>query len=54
LESLGRHWQCPALIGYAETLLNDVENYAVADLETHLGQFAALVEQLVRNPRNEP
>jgi len=49
LEGLGRRWQCPALIGYAQTLLSDVENYAVADLETHLGQFAALVEELVRH-----
>jgi len=49
LESWGRRWQCPALIKYAQTLLHDVENYAVADLETHLGQFAALVEQLVRH-----
>jgi signal transduction histidine kinase/CheY-like chemotaxis protein len=49
LEGLGRRWQCPALVGYAQTLLSDVENYAVADLELHLGQFAALVEQLVRD-----
>lgn len=47
LEGLGRRWQCPALVAYAETILHDVENYAVADLELHLGQFAALVNELV-------
>jgi len=30
-------------------LLRDAENYAVTDLEKHLGEFAALVEQLARN-----
>ena len=46
LEGLGRRWQCPALTGYAQLILRDVESYAVADLEIHLGQFATLVEQL--------
>jgi hypothetical protein len=27
-------------------LLRDAENYAVTDLEKHLGEFAMLVEQL--------
>ena len=53
LENLGRSWHCPALTGYAQVLLRDVENYAVADLETHLSQFAGLVEQLAGNPQNE-
>jgi CheY-like chemotaxis protein len=50
LENLGRRWQSPALAGYAQTLLHDVENYDVAELENHLGQFATLVEQLAGAP----
>ncbi len=46
LEDLGRRWQCPAVLGYALMLRQDVENYAVADLEIHLGHFAGLIEQL--------
>ena len=46
LEGLGQRWQCPRLISYAQILIRDAENYAVADLEIHLGEFAALVEQL--------
>jgi signal transduction histidine kinase/FixJ family two-component response regulator len=46
LEGLGQRWQCRALIVYAQKLLHDAENYAVTDLEKHLGEFAALVEQL--------
>jgi signal transduction histidine kinase/CheY-like chemotaxis protein len=49
LETLARRWESPAVLTYAQTLLRDVDNYAVADLETHLGQFSALVEQLVRD-----
>jgi signal transduction histidine kinase/CheY-like chemotaxis protein len=46
LSELGGRWRCPALVRYAQTILNDVEKYAVMDLENHLAQFAALVEQL--------
>jgi hypothetical protein len=46
LESLGQQWQCRPLIVYAQRLLGDAENYAVTDLEKHLGEFAALVERL--------
>jgi signal transduction histidine kinase/CheY-like chemotaxis protein len=46
LEGLGQRWQCEPLVHYAQKLLRDAENYAVTDLEKHLGEFAALVEQL--------
>ncbi|MEI9866467.1 MAG: response regulator, partial [Limisphaerales bacterium] len=46
LEGLGQRWQCQPLVHYAQRLLRDAENYAVTDLEKHLGEFAALVEQL--------
>jgi len=46
LEGLGQRWQCEPLVRYAQKLLRDTENYAVTDLEKHLGEFAALVEQL--------
>jgi signal transduction histidine kinase/CheY-like chemotaxis protein len=46
LESLGQRWQCEPLVVYAQKLLADAENYAVTDLEKHLGEFAMLVEQL--------
>jgi signal transduction histidine kinase/CheY-like chemotaxis protein len=46
LESLGQQWQCPTLAGYGQKLLRDAENYAVTDLEKHLGEFEHLVEQL--------
>ncbi|MGH7975475.1 MAG: ATP-binding protein [Limisphaerales bacterium] len=46
LESLGQQWQCRPLIVYAQRLLGDAENYAVTDLEKHLGEFATLVERL--------
>ena len=46
LEGLGRRWQCEPLVHYAQKLLLDAENYALTDLEKHLGEFAALVEQL--------
>jgi signal transduction histidine kinase/FixJ family two-component response regulator len=46
LEGLGQRWQCEPLLKYAQKLLQDAENYAVTDLEKHLGEFALLVEQL--------
>jgi CheY-like chemotaxis protein len=46
LEGLGQRWQCEPLVHYARKLLLDAENYALTDLEKHLGEFAALVEQL--------
>ena len=46
LEGLGQRWQCEPLVHYAQKLLRDAENYAVTDLEKHLGEFAMLVEQL--------
>jgi signal transduction histidine kinase/CheY-like chemotaxis protein len=46
LEGLGQRWQCEPLVHYAQKLLHDAENYAVTDLEKHLGEFAMLVEQL--------
>jgi signal transduction histidine kinase/CheY-like chemotaxis protein len=49
LEGLGKRWQCEPLLRYAQKLLNDAENYAVTDLEKHLGEFAALVEELDRD-----
>jgi signal transduction histidine kinase/FixJ family two-component response regulator len=48
LEGLGQRWQCQPLVRYAQKLSQDAENYAVTDLEKHLGEFAALVEQLDR------
>jgi signal transduction histidine kinase/CheY-like chemotaxis protein len=48
LEKLGRQWQCQPLIAYAQTLLRDAENYAVTELEIHLGEFAALVKQFAK------
>jgi signal transduction histidine kinase/CheY-like chemotaxis protein len=46
LEGLGQRWQCEPLVQYAQKLFHDTENYAVTDLEKHLGEFAMLVEQL--------
>ena len=46
LDALGQRWQCRTLVDYAQILIRDAENYAVADLEIHLGEFAALVEEL--------
>ena len=46
LEGLGQRWRCEPLVHYAQKLLVDAENYAVTDLEKHLGEFAAQVEQL--------
>jgi len=52
LEILAEQWQYRALVVYAGKLLHDAETYAVADLETHLGEFAALVEQFARTKEN--
>jgi signal transduction histidine kinase/CheY-like chemotaxis protein len=49
LEILAKKWQYEPLRAYAETLLHDAEIYAVADLEKHLGEFAARVEQFAQN-----
>ena len=46
LEGLGGRWRCPPLTEYAQKLLRDAENYAVTDLEKHLGEFSLLVEDL--------
>jgi signal transduction histidine kinase/DNA-binding NarL/FixJ family response regulator len=51
LADLGQRWQCPPLTAYAQKILADAENYAVTDLEKHLGEFGALVEQLAQNAR---
>jgi signal transduction histidine kinase/CheY-like chemotaxis protein len=48
LKNLGKEWNCEPLTNYAKKLLHDAENYAVTDLEEHLGEFSALVEQLDR------
>jgi CheY-like chemotaxis protein len=46
LEGLGERWRCEPLVEYSQKLLRDAENYAVTDLEKHLGEFSLLVEQL--------
>jgi len=46
LEELGTKSHCQPLVDYAEKLKRDAENYAVTDLEKHLGEFSVLVEQL--------
>jgi signal transduction histidine kinase/FixJ family two-component response regulator len=46
LGRLGQKFQCRPLEDYAQKLLHDAENYAATDLEKHLGEFSALVEQL--------
>jgi signal transduction histidine kinase/CheY-like chemotaxis protein len=51
LEGLGQRWQCEPLIRYAQKLIHDAENYAVTDLEKHLGEFALLVENLDKGSR---
>ena len=38
-----------AVLFYAQKLLRDAENYAVTDLEKHLGEFAVLVEQFEKS-----
>ena len=49
LTELGRRWDCQTLVDYAKKLADDAENYAVTDLEKHLGEFSVLVEQLEHN-----
>jgi CheY-like chemotaxis protein len=49
LEGLGERWQCAPLTDYARNLLSDAQNYAVPELEKHLGEFPALIEQLSKN-----
>jgi signal transduction histidine kinase/CheY-like chemotaxis protein len=46
LQDLGQQWECPPLASYAQKLLRDADGYNVTDLEKHLGEFSALVEQL--------
>jgi CheY-like chemotaxis protein len=46
LTELGQRWRCQPLLDYAQKLLRDAENYAVTDLEKHLGEFSVLVERL--------
>jgi signal transduction histidine kinase/CheY-like chemotaxis protein len=48
LEGLGQRWHCQPLADYAHVLLSDADNYAVTDLEKHLGEFSGLVEQLAK------
>ncbi len=49
LAMLAQKFQCRPLGDYAQKLLHDAENYAALDLEKHLGEFSALVEQLDRD-----
>jgi len=51
LEGLGERWRCPPLVEYAQKLMRDAQNYAVTDLEKHLGEFSALVEQIEKMSR---
>jgi CheY-like chemotaxis protein len=51
LEGLGERWHCEPIVIYARKLLADAENYALIDLEKHLGQFALLVEELKNEPQ---
>jgi CheY-like chemotaxis protein len=46
LDELDRLWPCRSLHDYAHTLKDHAEAYAVVELETHLREFPALVEQL--------
>jgi signal transduction histidine kinase/DNA-binding NarL/FixJ family response regulator len=46
LELLGRKWDCDPLVQYALVLSQNADNYAVVELEKHLGEFDALAEQL--------
>jgi signal transduction histidine kinase/CheY-like chemotaxis protein len=52
LDILAKQWQYTPLVAYAGKLLHDAETYAVADMETHLGEFAALVDQFARTKEN--
>lgn len=54
LEILAEQWHYKPLATYAQKLLEDAATYAVADLETHLGEFAARVEKFAeRKEKNE-
>jgi signal transduction histidine kinase/CheY-like chemotaxis protein len=46
LEDLARKWNYPPLTSYAQTLINDAEKYAVADLEKQVMDFGGLVDQI--------
>ena len=46
LDILAEQWHYKSLKAYAAKLLRDAETYAVTDMEKHLREFAALVEQL--------
>jgi len=49
LEILAEQWHYDPLRAYAGKLLHDAETYSVADMEKHLGEFAALVEQFAQD-----
>jgi hypothetical protein len=49
LDILAEQWQYKPLRAYAGKLLHDAETYAVNDLEKHLGEFSALVEQFAQD-----
>ncbi|HUE35981.1 MAG TPA: ATP-binding protein [Candidatus Acidoferrum sp.] len=49
LDILAEQWQYKPLTIYAGRLFQDAETYAVTDLEKHLGEFPALVEEFARN-----
>jgi CheY-like chemotaxis protein len=46
LLEIGGRWKSSPVTNYARKLLRDAENYAVTDLEKHLGEFSVLVQQL--------
>jgi CheY-like chemotaxis protein len=48
LDILAEQWQYKPLRAYAGKLLHDAETYAVNDLEKHLGEFSAVVEQFAQ------
>jgi CheY-like chemotaxis protein len=49
LEILAEQWHFKPLLVYAGQLLRDAEAYSVIDLEKHLGEFPARVEQFAQN-----
>jgi CheY-like chemotaxis protein len=49
LEALGRKGRCGPLVQYALTLIHDADNYAVVELEQHLGEFSMVADKLERN-----
>jgi signal transduction histidine kinase/DNA-binding NarL/FixJ family response regulator len=52
LDILAEQWQYKPLRAYAGKLLHDAETYAVIDLEKHLGEFSAVVEQFAQDKEN--